>query len=455
MSDTGQDLAYLTIREASESIARREVSPLDLVQACLRQAEQAESIVHSFAHLAPEQALESAAALSDEVVASGPRSPLHGIPLAVKDVIDVAGLPTRAGSRVLNGELRPNDAGVVARLRADGVVVLGKSNAHEFAYGAVTPPTRNPWDVERIPGGSSGGSAAALAAGETLAALGTDTAGSIRIPAAFCGVSGFVPFADSLPKDGIIPLSWTLDRCGPMARSAEDLAILHTSMSSGGYRSGLPQEDFAPITFAAPSIPSLAVDLDPEVEAAAQKVAELISENGGRRVDISLPPLPEWDRPTGLRLMAEALVAHQEAGWYPDQAQAYGEQTLSSLQYAEKIPAARLIRADRDLELLRHKLDAAMVGVDLLVLPTTPTVAPTISAIAEGSREATEVLRSLTRIGGFVNASAFAAVTVPCGRNKQGLPIGIQFVSSSERVVLDAAITFQERTDFHVEKAAL
>lgn len=455
MTDAGIELAYLTIAQASEAVAAREISPLDLVEAALRQAERAEPVVHSFALLQPDQALDSARSLTDELMTSGPRSSLHGIPLAVKDVIDVAGLPTKAGSRVLGGDARPSDATVVARLRSDGAVVVGKSNAHEFAYGAVTPPTRNPWDIDRIPGGSSGGSAAAIAAGESLGALGTDTAGSIRIPAAFCGVSGFVPRANSLPKDGIIPLSWTLDRCGPLARTAQDLATLYSSLSAGLYVPGPRREDFGFITFAAPSVRSLSVELDSDVEEAVESAAVLISAHGGRRVDVDLPPLPEWDRPTGLRLMAEALVAHQEAGWYPDRADGYGEETLASLQYAEKIPAARLIRADRDLDVLRRELDTAMAGVDLLVLPTTPTVAPTVDAIDEGDEAATKVLRSLTRIGGFVNATQFAAATVPCGRDRHGLPIGVQFIGSDEHAVLGVAMIFQNLTDFHGDRARL
>lgn len=449
------DLADLSIAAAAKQIASRAVSPQELVDACLKRAERLEPVVRSLASFEPERALESARLLGEELVTSEPRSPLHGIPLAIKDVIDVRGFSTKGGSKFLPDEPRLRDAPVVARLRAAGAVILAKSHAHEFAYGAVTPPTKNPWDLERIPGGSSGGSAAAVAGGECLGALGTDTAGSIRIPAAFCGVSGFVPRRESVPREGIIPLSWTFDRCGPIARTAEDLGILFASLAQRPGLVSQPRPDFSGITFGVPHLSAAMTGVDQEIEEATDDVLKLISDQGGRRIEVDLPPFSDWDRATGLRLMVEALVAHQEEGWYPNHADDYGDKILASLQFAERVTASQLIEADRHLATLREWVYTSMVDVDILVLPTTPVVAPMISAIDAEDKVATDILRSLTRMGGFVNATDLAAVTIPSGLNRARLPMGVQFIGPNENVVLAAAEVFQGLTDFHIERPTL
>ncbi|MGI8941521.1 MAG: amidase [Actinomycetota bacterium] len=225
------DLADLDIEGAGRAIAAGELSAVELTEACLGRATLLEGEVKAFTLLDGAGALRQARALDDERARGDTRGPLHGIPLCIKDLIDVEGLPTTASSRVLRDNIARTDAPVVARLRAAGGIIVGKTNTQEFAYGVVTAPTVNPWDRDRIPGGSSGGSAAAIAAGMSLGGVGTDTAGSIRIPSALCGISGLKPRPGIVSLEGIIPLAPSLDACGPMARTASDLGVLLDAMT--------------------------------------------------------------------------------------------------------------------------------------------------------------------------------------------------------------------------------
>lgn len=227
------DPADLTIEEAARAIEARSLSPVELTEACLERAQSWEPVIGAFVRLEPERAMGEARALTEELARGGRRGPLHGVPLAIKDVIDVHGWPTTASSRVPDARPARDDAPVVRRLRAGGAVLVGKTNTQEFAYGVTTPGTRNPWDPERIPGGSSGGSAASVAVRGCLGALGTDTAGSVRIPAALCGVSGLKPSRGAVPMEGIVPLAPSMDVCGPMAGTASDVALLWEVMTRG------------------------------------------------------------------------------------------------------------------------------------------------------------------------------------------------------------------------------
>nr|MBA3429961.1 amidase [Actinomycetota bacterium] len=217
----------LFLTEAVESVQVGDLSPSELLESCLARIDEHESQLHAFVTV-DAQGARSQAQDSSDAVRDGR---LHGVPIAIKDLIDVAGLPTSASSEVLAGNIAATDASVTARLRSAGAVFVGKTNTQEFAYGVVSAPTRNPWDTACIPGGSSGGSAAAVASGMCLGALGTDTAGSIRIPAALCGVTGLKPRPGTVPMDGIIPLSWSLDTCGPLARSAADVDLMWQALS--------------------------------------------------------------------------------------------------------------------------------------------------------------------------------------------------------------------------------
>jgi aspartyl-tRNA(Asn)/glutamyl-tRNA(Gln) amidotransferase subunit A len=426
-------LADVTIAEAARAIVSGELTSLELTRACLQRIQEVESELKAFLTLDGDGAIEQARALDG----GRPRSPLHGIPIAIKDIIDVAGLPTTAASRVLHGNTARVDAPVVSRLRAAGAVIVGKTNTQEFAYGVVTPPTRNPWDRSRIPGGSSGGSAAAVAAGMCLGALGTDTAGSIRIPAALCGVSGLKPRPGLVPVDGIIPLAPSLDVCGPIARTATDLGLMWNSLTGSD---GILDDH--PAGFRIGFSPSLFEEgnLDEDIGDAVEKAIRLLCEIGGRRAEIDIPPLKEWDYTRSIPLMAEALQVHREAGWYPDHADGYTDETLRALRYAENIAPEKLVECYKKLEQLT---------ADVIIQPTTPVTAPSVEDSEVTDEEhRPPIARELTRVCGPVNWCRLAAVSVPCGMSRAGLPIGMQIIAQDEETALNVAALYQAHTDF-------
>ncbi|MGH2820915.1 MAG: amidase [Actinomycetota bacterium] len=452
------DAAELTLREAGRAIARGELSPLELTRACLERAGRLENAVKSFVMIDADGALAQAEALTEELARSQPRSPIHGIPLGIKDIIDVRGLPTTASSRVLADNVARADAPVVACLRERGGVVLGKTNTQEFAYGVVTAPTRNPWDLDRIPGGSSGGTAAAVAAGMCPGGLGTDTAGSIRIPAALCGITGLKPRREGVPLEGIVALSWSLDSCGPMGRSALDVDLLWGAMT--GAPSARSWEErvhtLRSMRVAAPSSYQSLTEVDPEVEEATEDALERLRGLGHRRVDVDLPAVREW-APRAVLLMTEALVFHRQSGWYPDRSDDYSRETLDNLRHAESFTAADLVAAQRSLQPLQARFLAAFDEADAIVLPSTPVPAPTIEEASrvpeEGGRR--PVVLDLTSLCGPVNGMPLAAVGLPCGFTRSGLPIGMQIVAKEESTALGLALSYQSVTDHHLRRPPL
>jgi aspartyl-tRNA(Asn)/glutamyl-tRNA(Gln) amidotransferase subunit A len=434
--------ADLTISEAAGAIASGDLTPVDLTQACLERAQQVDGEIKAFVMLDADGALAQARALNDK----RPNTPLHGIPIGIKDIIDVAGLATTAGSRVLEGNIALHDAPVVSRLRAAGAVIMGKTNTQEFAYGVVTYPTRNPWDRSRIPGGSSGGSAAAVAAGMCLGALGTDTAGSIRIPAALCGVSGLKPRPGIVPLDGIIPLAPSLDVCGPIARTVIDLTLMWNRLTREDVRLHSNVEELrigiSPSLFGAGEI-------DEDVARAVDDGVRVLCDAGARRVEVDIPPLGEWDYPRSIPLMMEALEVHRDAGWYPARSHDYTDETVRAFRYAEKVEPATLVESYKTLEDLTSRLRRAFESAEVLVQPTTPVPAPSVhdAAVAdEGHRP--PVTRSLTRVCGPVNWCGLAAVSVPCGMTNAGLPIGMQIIAPDEATALSVAAVYESHTEF-------
>jgi aspartyl-tRNA(Asn)/glutamyl-tRNA(Gln) amidotransferase subunit A len=445
----------LSVAVASKLIERGELAPVELTELCLDRIDLLNDTIHAFLSVDYDGALEGARALSDAGTNASTARPLNGIPFGIKDIIDVAGLPTTASSRVLEDNVAIEDAQVVEQMRGAGAVLLGKTNTHEFAYGVVSAPTSNPWDRDRIPGGSSGGSAAAVAAGMAPAAIGTDTAGSIRIPSALCGVSGLMPRAGRLPMQGIIPLAPTLDRCGPIARDAGDLSLIWSALTGDSeLRPAAPDE----LRVGAPGAPSDIGDMDPEVEAAVEGAISVFEEAGSRRSTTELPTLEEWDFPRAVPLMLQALKVHTEAGWYPDRADGYETETLLALKFAEGLPSDALETARGQIEGLKARFLSAFERADVLVLPTTPAPAPT-KAEAKWDPDDTAhrpfVTRTLTRICGPVNHCELAAAAIPCGFTTTGLPIGLQIIGRTEQAVLEAALLYQSVTDWHTRRPPL
>ncbi len=371
------------------------------------------------------------------------RGPLHGIPISLKDNIYTKDLRTTGGSKILKNFVPLHDAPVVTALKKAGVVILGKTNLHEFAYGVTTEnphfgATRNPWDLQRIAGGSSGGSAAALAAGLGYGSIGTDTGGSIRIPASLCGLVGFKPGLGRVNAEDVIPLSPTLDFVGTLARSAEDAALLldpifvrsknekkllvgkaATSSRAQGPRLGIPKEFFLDV-------------LDPEVRALFASSVGKLERRGARLKEISLPQLLETEDAGNQIAWAEATMYHQQAGWFPDRVAEYSEEVYKRLELGSKVTALGYLNA----RALREKFKAQLLDVfttndlDALVVPTTPIAATRLgedSVTIDGTAHATRAL--LLRLNRPANLAGVPAISVPCGLTRNGLPIGLQFIA--------------------------
>jgi len=442
------DPADLDIPQAARTIASGELSPVELTDACLGRIEEHEPTIKAFVTVDGERARDQARRLTDELPRSGPRSALHGIPLGIKDLVDVEGLPTTASSRVLEGNIASSDAPVVAALRSAGAVIVGKTNTQEFAYGVVSAPTRNPWDTSHIPGGSSGGTAAAISTGMTLGGIGTDTAGSIRIPSSLCGISGLKPRPDMISVDGIIPLAPSLDACGPMARSVADLRIMFEALdgelgSTPGARG---------VRLAVPGNVEVA-GADAEVQSAIDSAVAVLVDDGLSRSEVDLEPFAVWDRPRSMPLMLEALEVHTSRGWYPSLADRYTEETLGSLRYAERLTPEKVEATRAQLAGLVENLMGVFRDADVLVLPTTQTTAPTVDeSAARDDGHRTPVVRGLTRLCGPVNVCRLAAMSIPCGFDEEGLPIGLHLVGRDEASLFAVAELYQSLTDWHTKR---
>jgi aspartyl-tRNA(Asn)/glutamyl-tRNA(Gln) amidotransferase subunit A len=454
-------LAGLTLEEASARIKTGKVSSTELVQACLARIEIYNPKINAFITVTRDAAVAQAKALDAEQRAGKLRGPLHGIPIALKDNIDTAGLRTTAASAVFDERVPDEDAEVARRLSAAGAVVVGKANLHEFAFGGSSAtsyygPVRNPWALERNPGGSSGGSAAAVATDLCYGALGTDTGGSIRTPASYCGVVGLKPTYGLVSIRGIVPLIVSLDHCGPITRSVTDAAML-LNVLAGYDRLDIasvqhPPEDYVaamkqPVDgfrigiARAPFFDLLDVDVARVVDEALRVIGKLTR----RMSDTSLPPTRD------IAVGAESFAYHEEM--FARMPGRYMIPTRRSLQSGSSAKAGEYIRGHWRLELLRRTIDDAFRDVDLVVLPTRRRTPRTVDASIK--REETDVPRNpeLENTAPF-NAYGIPCVSVPCGFTSAGLPVGLMIAGPrfSEGKVLALARAFEQATEFHRRK---
>ena len=436
---------FSSLVDARSAVASGAASASAVLEECLRVIDASETSVRAWRFLDREGARRQAAAVDRADPAERAAQPLGGIPVGIKDVIDVAGMPTTAASRVLAGRVADADAPVVSRLRAAGAVILGKTNTQEFAYGAVSPPTTNPWDPQRVPGGSSGGSAAALAAGHCLGALGTDTAGSIRIPAALCGVVGLKPRPGILPMKGVIPLAPSFDVVGPMARSVADVAVLWEALSGTPITPPLGESDLRRLWVAASPFSALP-EMQPDVEAAYLDAVAVFGRLLKAPLRAAVPAFADFDTPRRTVLMWEALHVHRARGWWPDRKADYTEETRGYLDYADRhLTEAAAEQARAECARLGALLGAACE--DAVVLsPTVPCEAPTHAEAAarDPDQPRRPVVANLTRIPGPVNAAGLAALSIPCGTTTSGLPVGLQLIGRDEVTLLRVAFAFEQ-----------
>jgi aspartyl-tRNA(Asn)/glutamyl-tRNA(Gln) amidotransferase subunit A len=425
----------ITIEEFARRLRAGELTALEITNACLRRIDELQPSLNAFIRVMTDEARRDAETADRELAAGRDRGPLHGVPIAVKDIIDVAGIPTTAASRVREGHVARSDAPVIARLRDAGVVIIGKTNLDEFAFGTTSDnsafgPVRHPLDAARSPGGSSGGSAVAVAAGMALAALGTDTGGSIRIPAAACGIVGLKPTLGEISTDGVVPLSKTFDNRGPFERTVGDARLLHQAMSADGRN---PRSSGADLPRSARDlrlgIPRgyLTDLLDGDVRARFDEAAATLRSAGATLTDVSIPHAS----------MTPAVYMHihsSEGATYhartldavPDR---YTPVVRSRLEVGRYVLAQDYQRAMEGRELLRREVDAALENCDALVLPTLPIPAPVRgveSVLVNGAPEPVRAL--MLRLTQLFNVTGHPAISIPCENTSEKLPVGLQFV---------------------------
>jgi aspartyl-tRNA(Asn)/glutamyl-tRNA(Gln) amidotransferase subunit A len=461
---TPDTLAGLTLAEASARMRAGSVTATDLVTACLARIDVYEPKLNAFITVMRDAALARAKVLDAEQRAGKLRGPLHGIPIALKDNIDTAGVRTTAASAVFDDRVPAEDAEVARRLAAAGAITIGKLNLHEFAFGGTSAtsyygPVRNPWVLARNPGGSSGGSAAAVAADLCYGTLGTDTGGSIRTPASYCGIVGLKPTYGLVSIRGIVPLVVSLDHCGPMTRSVRDAAMM-LNVLAGYDRLDIasvdhPVEDYVaaleqPVSGFRLGIPRAPFfdHLDAEVEKAVEEALRVLATLVRSVTETTLPSTR--DATVG----AETYAYHEEL--FGKVAGRYMIPTRRSLTNGANAKAADYVRGRWTLERLRRTIDDSFRDVDLVVLPTRRRTPRTVDAAVK--REETDVPRNpeLENTGPF-NAYGIPAISIPCGFTSAGLPVGLMIAGPrfSEGRVLAIAHAFERATSFHTRKPPL
>jgi len=444
-----------TITELAPRLKRKEVSPVELTRACLDRIEKVNPSLNAFITVPAESALAEARTAEIEISRGEWRGPLHGIPVALKDLIDTAGMRTTAASALLEHRVPTEDAEVVQRLRQAGAVILGKNNLHEFAYGGSSlvsffGDVHNPRNTEHIAGGSSGGSAAAVVAGLCYAAIGTDTAGSIREPAALCGCVGLKPTYGRVSARGVIPLSWSLDHVGPLTANVGDAAAVLQAIA--GYdpldvgSTDVPVDDYVSGLRGEPKKLRIGIprkhfydDLDDEVGAAVERallvIDALVADVRDVEIEVSN------DRTVQA---AESFAYH--AGNIAQTPERYQPETLRRLRSGEKISSAEYVQRRREMDAARREIRQVFANVDLLLTPTIPTPAPAIADLKKDPtalRPAELVLLRNTRP---FNVWGLPTISVPCGLTKNGLPIGLQIAGPPwrEDLVLTLAHAYEQ-----------
>jgi aspartyl-tRNA(Asn)/glutamyl-tRNA(Gln) amidotransferase subunit A len=460
------ELCYLGLRSLGTLMQRQELSPVEATEAVVDRVEKIDRQLNSFITLLRDEAMAQARAAEREILEGHYRGPLHGIPIAVKDLYYTKGIRTTAGSKILSDFLPTYDATVIARLQDAGAILIGKLNMHEFARGATNSSSviggcYNPWDTLRVTGGSSGGSGAALAAGLCYGSLGSDTGGSIRIPAAFCGVVGLKPTYGRVSRHGVFPLSWSLDHVGPMTRTVTDAALMlqviaghdrhdpttrtavvpdYTASLAGdieGARLGIPQEFYFE-------------QLDAEVGDSVRAAVQTLERAGARVEEVSLP-LSKYAAAAGRIIsLTESAEIHEK--FLRTRLADYSPDVRAGFLVGQLVLGKHYMKAQRLRSLIRQEMAAVLRRVDALVTPTVPIAAPRIGqTTVEIGPERMETMWALSRLTRPANLTGFPAISVPCGFTQGGLPIGLQLTGRpfAEATLLQIAHAYEQETTWH------
>ena len=465
---TDVNLCYASVRALSELVSKKQVSPVEIIEAHLQRISETEPVLNSFITLLAYEAQEAARRAEAMINRGNHLGPLHGIPVGLKDLFNTGGVKTTSGSRIFDNYVPIEDCTVASKFRAAGAILIGKLNMHQFAYGPTGENPdyghmHNPWDPEKIAGGSSGGSGSAAASGQCTITMGSDTGGSVRIPSSFCGIVGLKPTYGLVSRNGLTPLSWCLDHPGPMVRTVEDAALTMNVIS------GFDPKDVASARVNIPdytenlnkSIQGLRVGivkeffdapLDAEVESIVRKAISHIESMGAEIHEVSMSMFEQSQAISGTILMCEAAAYHREL--LKDHAEELYAPVRLRLESGLLITAADYLKAQQARALFNTSVNALYQTVDVLVGPSQPITAPTLLAQSveiNGTRVGTTA--AVTQYSRPYNITGTPAITVPCGFSASGMPVGLQIAGKAfdESTVLQVAHAYESTTDWHLK----
>jgi aspartyl-tRNA(Asn)/glutamyl-tRNA(Gln) amidotransferase subunit A len=464
------ELAFLSIEKAARLLRRKEISPVELVDVALARVERWSSELNVFLTVLADTARKQAKQAEREIRRGQIRGPLHGIPISLKDNFWTRGIRTTAGSKILADFVPDKDSDVAKALSTAGAILLGKTNMHEFAYGITGEnphygASRNPWAPERISGGSSGGSAVAVATGMGFASLGTDTGGSIRIPAALSGIVGLKPTFGLVSVEGVVPLGVSFDHVGPLARNVTDACIMLEAIA-GPYPKGAAEpkhrilEKNLPRKFRVGWPKDFFFErVDPEIRGAIEAAATVLESVGARIEDVALPRVAALAESATTIVVAEANHYHESQGYFPSHSEDYGSDVRGHLERGHKLLAVDYFRGLESKGRITEDFETALEKVDVILAPTSPIPAPPVGQTQiqiAGERE-TAVRAELLRLTRPSNITGLSAISIPCGFTSAGLPIGLQLIGRrwGEVRLLSIALAYEQATEWHKRKPPL
>jgi aspartyl-tRNA(Asn)/glutamyl-tRNA(Gln) amidotransferase subunit A len=465
------DILELYLSDLSKLIAARELSSAEAVSAALARLERLEPKLNAFITVLPEQARADAKKADEEIAHGHYRGPLHGVPVTIKDMFEMAGVRTTGGSKILAEWFPETDATIVEKLRAAGAVILGKTNLDEFGHGGTSTlshfgPVHNPWDVERIAGGSSGGSAAAVASGIGPLSYGTETGSSVRRPASYCGIVGFKPTFGVISRHGSFRGAWSQDHVGLFARSVRDIALGLDAVAGFDPRdpASVRQEDAAYTARLGDGAKGLKMGVlrrfldrvDPVVRGAFDGAIKVFAELGSEIIDLDILEVSYAAMTSMITSSAESAGINRR--WFRERYHDFVPHVARGLAVGMTITASEYLTAQRARHRIREALRAAYEKVDVIASPTTARVAPLLSEGLKGSGDDTRhVSTNQSNLLRFPSMLGLPGCSLPCGASPEGLPIGLQLIGAwfADQIVLNSALAYEDATDWHTRRPAI